>query len=337
MPLRALLDNKNTHAFTYSKEDWNKLKKRYREHSLIMPCCKTQAIPKTSNLQNHFFAHKSREECLLYKTENSKQLLFKTIIAKTAQELGWHVETEYQVFSDTHEPLNVDILCQRNGIKIGFKLQWSPQQKQTFEDTQDKLKKQGIQNAWFYQLTKQNQRQINLSSYKTPVFSFIEDKHNHEFIISDFDLKLSLFIKKLLQKEINWQPSKRQIIKGQIIKVKHLCKACSTVSDLIYEVRLYNEEDIQLGTYPFDNPYIAELIFKYVDETQLEDKLIGKVISRNDFLSRFVNSCYHCGAAIDVKSTTRVISAKHKMPSLKFEFRVDEVPNDIGKWLLQLP
>lgn len=57
MPLRSVSDAGNAHAFEFNAPQWAELKKSYRSMGLRAHSCGVDAIPKTSTLGNHFFAH----------------------------------------------------------------------------------------------------------------------------------------------------------------------------------------------------------------------------------------------------------------------------------------
>ena len=90
MPLRACLNDEVIFAFKYDEDAWHELKATYKAQALVMSCCESKAIPKISKLNNYFFAHSKKSECLV-PLESVEHIFLKTLIAKTAMSLGWDV------------------------------------------------------------------------------------------------------------------------------------------------------------------------------------------------------------------------------------------------------
>ena len=44
-------------------EQWDRLKYKYKNLSMHMPCCQTRAIPKKSKLGTQYFAHHPSSTC----------------------------------------------------------------------------------------------------------------------------------------------------------------------------------------------------------------------------------------------------------------------------------
>ncbi len=93
MPLRAVSDAGNVHAFEFDAARWAALKQGYRVMGLRIPCCGSAAIPKTSMIGNFFFAHASKGECNTA-PESAEHLYCKQLVAQAAQSAGWTVTTE---------------------------------------------------------------------------------------------------------------------------------------------------------------------------------------------------------------------------------------------------
>lgn len=91
MPLRALFNNVEIHSYEFDALQWQKLKQEYKKQNLIMACCGQNGIPKVRKLNNFYFAHKSRSNCLCAK-ESAGHLYLKFLIAKIAHESVWVVQ-----------------------------------------------------------------------------------------------------------------------------------------------------------------------------------------------------------------------------------------------------
>ncbi|MBX9902394.1 MAG: hypothetical protein K2Y28_16585, partial [Burkholderiaceae bacterium] len=92
MPLRAVQDKNSIHAYEFNSGEWAELKKSCHLLDLKMPCCGNMAIPKTSSLGTHFFAHNRRGNCTSA-PESPEHLRCKQLIAEAALATGWTVVT----------------------------------------------------------------------------------------------------------------------------------------------------------------------------------------------------------------------------------------------------
>jgi hypothetical protein len=149
MPLRATDGETNVHAFDYDEDQWAALKSSYREFSLAMPCCGSRAIPKTSAMGSHFFAHSRKGPCKSA-PESAQHRYSKQLIAQAAKAAGWAVITERAGTCPQGEEWIADVYCERGNAKIAFEVQMSPQ---THEETlrrQRRYRDSGVRCAWFH-------------------------------------------------------------------------------------------------------------------------------------------------------------------------------------------
>ncbi|WP_426195516.1 hypothetical protein [Massilia sp. DWR3-1-1] len=203
MPLRAVSETGNLHAFEYDASDWEHLKKSYRSMGLRMPCCPSSAIPKTSQLGTQFFAH-SRAGICSTAAETPEHLYCKKLIAQAAQAGGWTVITEKPGASPTGEAWVADVFCEKGAAKVAFEVQMSPQTHDETVRRQRRYYASGIRSAWFY--GKKLRRDAVFSNVDTPIFSLSEVELNKEPTIDKYGATLSEFVSAMLTKRLVWTP-----------------------------------------------------------------------------------------------------------------------------------
>jgi len=129
----------------YNEEQWATLKSNYVVGELLMPCCNTPAIPKTSPNFLQFFAHYS-DECA------------------TSPESVWHLKTKGDVCSVLNsQNISVelerggkspsgtwiaDVYFEYKGRRIAIEIQKSYQQLNTYLKRQEKYKEGGVEAYW---------------------------------------------------------------------------------------------------------------------------------------------------------------------------------------------
>lgn len=149
MRLRAVRDTGNVHAFEFDAQQWAALKQNHRSMGLRVPCCGGDAVPKTSTLGNHFFAHTRRGECTTA-PESAEHLYCKQLVAQAAQSTGWTVTTERPGASQDGEEWVADVFCEKGTAKIALEIQMSPQTDEEAVRRQLRYKASGVRGAWFY-------------------------------------------------------------------------------------------------------------------------------------------------------------------------------------------
>lgn len=222
MPLRTVSDARNIHAFEFDASQWAELKKSYRSMSLRIPCCGVDAIPKTSRLGNHFFAHARRGDCTTA-PESAEHIYCKQLVAQAAQRAGWAVTTERSGISPEGEGWVADVFCEKGTAKVAFEIQMSPQ---TDEETlwrQMRYKASGVRAAWFYGATA---RKNTVPFDKdTPAFGLGLVEVGKLPTVRSFDTPLPDFVVAMLEKRLVWTVPEHSI-PLQVEYLPDTCWAC---------------------------------------------------------------------------------------------------------------
>ena len=329
MPLRALFNNKNVHSFEYNDEEWKYLKNTYKNHNLVMPCCNTEAIPKSSVLNNKFFSHKSKNDCS-YRFENEQQICFKTIIAQTAHKLGWGVKTEHIILQgDDSTGVFVDVLCKINKANIGFIYQNIDIDNHSIQKIKRSLEKDEIKIVWF------NGKNKMPTSIEKPIFQIIYNKDEKNFFVEDLNLTLDLFVENLFRRNITWEPKDDQDILVEPVTIQQFCRSCNMVPKAIIEFKIYNQSKTLLDVVPFENQDFCYLIYKNIEPNIFKKSSIGKILYTEDIISKFSNTCYFCESPIYLNMGSYKIEEQHKHSSLFLDLKINQKINGIGKWMLR--
>ena len=149
MPLRCIDDyGISIEAHERIPEEWAALKddRRIRRH-LTMPCCQSQAIPKTSKLGTQFFAHKARGNCQ-WKSETEEHLHLKALALRVARSHGWEAQTEVSGTTPDGEKWIADVLAQKGEERIAIEVQWSGQVNEETLRRQHKYTQSGVTGIW---------------------------------------------------------------------------------------------------------------------------------------------------------------------------------------------
>lgn len=201
MPLRAVSDHGDVHAFAFDDERWAELKATYRSMNVRMPCCGVGATPKTSTKGNYFFAHARRGECATA-PESAEHIHCKTLIAKAALSAGWTVRSELPGVTPDGESWVADVFCEKGKTKLAFEVQISPQSFQETKRRQIRYEASGVRAAWFF--GHKAGRIVIPVTRETPVFRLSPFLPGDLPTVEGFDLSLPEFVAAMLQKRLRW-------------------------------------------------------------------------------------------------------------------------------------
>lgn len=300
MPLRAIINGKDIFSFEHDENSWNELKTSHKEHSLQMPCCDSKAVPKTSKLNNYFFAHSKKGECLTA-PESDEHIFLKTLIARKAISLGWGVVTEKPGKTPEDEQWIADVFCTKGNASLAFEVQWSPQTKDEFIRRQEKYKASDVRAAWLYRLHGNRdhcQRDIPYE-YETPVFGIKYRKRSKDLYVPQFDASVDDFVSGMLQGKLKWFPIKGETLTAKLIPVEEPCWRCKKLTKMIVGMFFYNSAGEEISSVCFTDVGIPELILTHTNNKTLASYGVGAIKSRysktvgESYLS---NGCYHCDA-----------------------------------------
>src|SRR5450759_5050816 len=100
MPLRCIDGSNNLQSFDLSDDEWNLLRKEYRQHDFRMICCNSKAVPCENWLGTRWFRHKDKinenTQTCNSQPETREHLLAKQIIARAIKFAGWQVTSEFR-------------------------------------------------------------------------------------------------------------------------------------------------------------------------------------------------------------------------------------------------
>ena len=293
MPLRAEIKRRNVYAFEFDDASWAALKKTYKADKLCMPCCRTNAIPKTSRLNNFFFAHARSDECASA-PETAEHIYLKTQMARAAQSCGWSVVTEAPGETPDGIKWVADVLCTKGQAKVALEVQLSYQTTSELVSRQLSYEKSGVRAAWFAGHKRFKSNYI-APSRDVPIFYLLPFEIPDEPGISGFDLSLSAFVTALLSERIAWKPI------PYAYKVEYLADVCRRFGAEIKQVIGWSVDITHIGKTERDMSTVLESISNSVSNSDLTEKglnAIGKFERLEGNASGFpyCNVCIHCSA-----------------------------------------
>lgn len=305
MPLRAVNDAGNIHAFEFDAPGWAELKESYRSMGLRMPCCAVSAVPKTSPLGTYFFAHTRKGECVTA-PESAEHLYCKNLIAQAAQAVGWTVTTEKPGASPDGEAWTADVFCEKGNARIAFEVQMSPQTHEETVRRQLRYKASGVRGAWF--LGPKASAVASAGNNDLPAFSVAPFEVGQAPVIESFRVSLPEFVTGMLNKRLLWTVPEY----SRPLHVEYLLDTCWKCQQPVKQVygHLETLEDAETWGW-HERPFTVASISKDLAGVMLavsNDELAAaglnliterKMIRGKPTHWGFCNLCLHCRAPQD--------------------------------------
>jgi hypothetical protein len=168
MPLVALVDGQRKVSSLLSDDEWSTLQKfvRAKKGSLTLLC----GLPGHAKTRKgtRFFAHNpgTGGACTEHPGETAQHLRAKDIIVRAAVAAGWDAQPE--VVGDGWV---ADVLAEKDGKKVAFEVQWSPQGDVDYASRQERYAASGVRCAWFVR----HERSVHVPTKEVPIFLLAEN------------------------------------------------------------------------------------------------------------------------------------------------------------------
>lgn len=306
MPLRAV-DNSgnNLHAFDYGSASWKELKSTYRSLCLRMPCCSNTAIPKTSPLGTHFFAHARSGTCTSA-PETAEHIYCKMVISEAARAAGWTVTTERPGATPDGQSWVADVFCEHGSAQVALEVQLSPQSLEDTRRRQQRYRASGVRGAWFY--GEKLRRDAIFSDRDTPIFTLSKFTHGHEPVVEQYGIRLTDFVTCLLNRRLQWM----LLAQTPLFYLGYLQKTCGKCKQPTKLAYAYSESLEDSGHDAFSGVVTADSISAALE--RLQETMSNAELERRGFapvatvhMSRRTGrriiyesfSCPRCGALLD--------------------------------------
>lgn len=152
MPLRCIdpRTNSSVHAFDVALADWELLASENRRlRHLVMPCCKSAVVLKTSRRGTQFFAHKSDSGggCG-ERGETEEHLRLKQLAVEVARAHGWDANTEVAGATPFGDAWKADVMATNGSARVAIEIQWSPQLDEETLRRQARYNASGVRGLW---------------------------------------------------------------------------------------------------------------------------------------------------------------------------------------------
>ncbi len=239
MGLKARLNDQPLQSFTLTSEQWLALKGDYRHQDLVMACCSTKAIPKTSKLGTQYFAHAKRGDCSTA-PESAEHLYLKDLICLAALKAGWQVETEVRGQTPDGDTWIADVMCTQGKARVVLEVQHSYQQKDEYVRRSEQYRQSGVRCAWFFKL--HAHRHYRTSDFFTdrsvPCFGY--RKEGDTYRIPAFKLALAEMVAGMLTGKLQWsQPKDGDLMDYTLGHIPVTCWRCKRETNAIVELSGY--------------------------------------------------------------------------------------------------
>lgn len=151
MALRAIVDGQACQAWALPDAAWQALRARSRAggRDMLMPCCASRAVPKTSKMGYRFFSHYAASPGCQAGGESAEHVRLKTLLARAAEQAGWTVTTEGAGSDPDGQPWRADVLAEKDGTRFALEVQLSPQDHERYRERQESYRKSGLFGLWF--------------------------------------------------------------------------------------------------------------------------------------------------------------------------------------------
>lgn len=315
MPLRATQNNKSVFAFDYSKEEWGNVKMAKKGIWFVMPCCNTQAIPKTSQLGAQFFSHVQRGNCRAYENEPKESLFIKTLIYRAAKKTGWGTYLEEKLETPDGKGVRADVMVisPDRSKSIVFLVQMTRQPIKTYLARQRIYDDLGVDVVWIVDNKFKDSLKLYSSSnikvfYISPTsigtcpriepFPLVTGRYSKRMFVDQF-------VNKLIDEDLIW--CERDSTSGfYVYSVKGSCYRCGNDVNKVCGLFPYYGENQRVG-----KGYIAlgskeesdkamHHVLSEVGNNQLSQKglnTISKVRMKGHLDGgSYCSNCVHCGA-----------------------------------------
>ncbi|OAL78410.1 hypothetical protein AY606_08225 [Acinetobacter sp. SFB] len=348
MGFLSIVENKEIYSFMLNDEQWDRLKDKYKNLSIHMPCCQTRAIPKKNKLGTQYFAHHPSSNCSVHSGESREHQFCKYLILKHLHENGWNVTPEFRGQTPSGEIWIADIYAEKNKAKIVIEIQWSPQSIEETKRRQDKYATSGIRAVWFMRTTPKNKWDVlDYQSYELPAFSIWLDKETRlltasgafnnwdssDLVEIDFIQFFETLMKGGIQYSLKSESTRFMQLAMNIVK----CWKCKKSTNLIMDINyfIHHEDKLikieRLGLEQLSQPH-SELLN---DPTLLQNYQYGFIIKRfsktrgETYLS---NGCFHCDAMQGAHFSYRERDEENMIYSQYIEVKIDHETKIDGLW-----
>lgn len=321
MPLFATLNDKIIYGFSFNDQTWKDL----QDEPVKMSCCGTKAILKKSHRDTRFFAHHTRGDCT-YVGESHEHMYVKSLIAKAALHLGWHVELEQLGQTPDGEEWIADVYCTKENTILVWEVQFSEQTNDEFRRRQSKYRASHIEAIWLLKLKdKQEYYLHDLLSREMPVFGMKSKTGKLEDLyIPEFDEPLETFIKGVFQNQLVRKPQIRDYLNVGIIAHYQNCRVCKERTGMVIALTVQDKYRQEIHSKLFTDQGIPEYLLTSKLFEHLAKLHIGGIRSRFSEVEQqrcLSNGCFHCDTIIERSTIQEVLTHyEHALPDPVHEF-----------------
>lgn len=349
MGFLSIIENKEIYSFMLNDEQWDRLKDKYKNLSMHMPCCQTRAIPKKSKLGTQYFAHYPARNCGVNSGESPEHQFCKYLIFKYLHKNGWAVTPEFRSQTPSGEIWIADIYAEKNNVKIAVEIQWSPQSIEETKRRQEKYRQSGIRAVWFMRTTSKNKYDVlDYQSYELPIFSIWLDKETHLLITSgvfknaDFydlvEIEFTQFFETLMNGGIQYSLKPDSTRFMQLAMNTVTCWKCRNNTNTIMDVNYFmhhKDKVTKIGRTGIENISISQCEILN-NPNFLQKYQYGFIVERFSKTRResyLSDGCFHCDALQGTHFKYKERDEENMIYSHLIEFKINQNIEIDGLWL----
>lgn len=331
MPLRALIDGKETISINLTDAEWVKLKNEVKSKNLAiqLPCCKQSGFLRTSSRGLRHFVHAKGGTPCDWESETPQHLKSKVEIAKACKDSGWIAIPEY-----SEGDWRADILATKGRARIAFEVQWSAQTKEDTNFRQQRYRDSEVRGCWFFKTPPKQLRDsfttAPLAIKDLPIFKISENEQK-EIIVLNGDKSKGLYqhVCDLLNGHIKFSPV-YSAIPEQTVEIsfyKTKCWKCKREQHLYFaDIIAHSCCGKKLGEGNTDldfHPLVIKAAQEIVRSDEDRNLKLGQIkerYSKTEQRSYLSFGCYFCDALFGAFFVNHgeALDARYREDNIKF-------------------
>lgn len=305
MPLRALIDGKETISINLTDAEWVKLKSEIKAKNLAiqLPCCKQSGFLRTSSRGLRHFVHAKDGTPCDWESETPQHLKSKVEIAKACNDSGWIAIPEY-----SEGDWRADILATKGDARVAFEVQWSAQTEEDTNFRQQRYRDSNVRGCWFFKTPPKQLRDRftanPLAIEELPIFKINENEQKEIVVVNGEESKgLYQHVCNLLKGHIKYSPAysamPEQTLEISFFKTK--CWKCGADQHMYFAdivAKSYCGKRLGVGNTDLTlHPRVIKIAQEIAASTEGKDLKLGQIkerYSRSAGRAYMSFGCYFC-------------------------------------------
>lgn len=152
--------------------------------------------------------------------------------------MGWEANPEVRGTTSDGEAWIADVLCERDGLRVAFEVQWSSQSDEEFRRRQQRYARSGVRTIWVTRGRKPMKHSFQSLSLLSDVPIFSVHENSGTYTLPQFDgARVGTLVQKALQGAVRRWPRRGARAHAQVFAGDFSCR-CGATSRNLVRVRL---------------------------------------------------------------------------------------------------